>query len=227
MEEKESFAQWLSGSYLFSSLDDGDRYFLENNSVEVRYNRGENIYKQGTFCTHAYYLLGGYALVYIEKGNAQRILKIIKPGWFVGLLGIFGYEHYYFSARALQPCSVRLIKTENLKELILRNSDFAFRFIKELSLLSSDLSRFYVLNNLKSVRGRIAEILLHLSRNIYKNSRFDLTFTRKEIAELSNSSTESAIRTLSDFRKEGLIIIEDHQIGIINDAALEKISETG
>jgi CRP-like cAMP-binding protein len=214
-------------TYLFSDLTESELSFLINNSIEVSYLKSELIYKEGSYANNALYLLKGYVKIFVEKNNRVRIVKIIKPNWFIGLLSIFSYETHQFSAKAINDITVRSIDINILKELLEGNKLFNYKFIHEISLLSTSLVKYLVLQNQKNVRGRIADILLHLSDNIYLAEEFDMVFTRKELAELANTSTETAIRLLNELRNEEVISIDSHSIKLNNIDLLRKISSLG
>ena len=217
----------LKNRYLFSDLSESELDFLISNSIDVSYFKGELIYKEGSYANNALYLLNGYVNIFIEKNNRVRIVKIIKPNWFIGLLSIFSYETHQFSAKAINNVKIRSIDTKILKQLLDENKLFNYKFIHEISLLSTSLIKFLVLQNQKNVRGRIADILLHLADNIYLAKEFDMIFTRKELAELANTSTETAIRLLNDLRNEDVISINNRLITINNLDQLKKISSLG
>lgn len=217
----------LKKTYLFSDLSESELSFLINNSIEVSYLKGELIYKEGSYANNALYLLNGYVKIFVEKNSRVRIVKIIKPNWFIGLLSIFSYETHHFSAKAINNVKVRSIDIDILKHLLNENKLFNYKFIHEISLLSTNLIKFLVLQNQKNVRGRIADILLHLSDNIYLAKDFEMVFTRKELAELANTSTETAIRLLNDLRNEDVISIDNRMITINNIEQLKKISSLG
>jgi len=227
MKDKIDFIEKIRKTFLFSDLKEEEFIMLTKNSTEVYYNSGELIYKQGSHCTHGQYLLDGFAKVFIEGKSQHSIVKIIKPDWFIGLLSVFSYDSNQFSASAIEYCMVRSIRKEAIQELVISNSLFAHKYIKEVSLLATDLAKYLVLKYQKNVRGRLADILLHLSENIYKSNSFNLDFTRKELGDLANTSTESIIRMLSDFRKSGIISFENHRIIINNEVELRKESEMG
>lgn len=227
MDFKMDFKNFIRETYLFRDLTDDELEKLESGSTEVLFRKGETIYKQGNFATHAVYQLEGYSIVFTEIQNYQRIIKIIKPGWFVGLMSVFSMEKHLFSAEAAVHSRLRMIDKNILKEVLHSNSTFAFKFIKELSLLGSSLTNYLVLQNTKNVRGRLAEILVHLSENIYKSDEFQLLFTRKEIGALANTSTETAIRILNDFKKEGIIETKEKIIRIKDIGLLKKAISLG
>ena len=50
---------------------------------------------------------------------------------------------------------------------------------------------------------------------------------REDIANLSNMTTSNAIRTLTSFVNEKLLIVDGRQIKIIDEDSLRKISKFG
>ena len=50
---------------------------------------------------------------------------------------------------------------------------------------------------------------------------------REDLANLSNMTTSNAIRTLSTFVAERLVVVDGRRIKIINEAQLRKISKYG
>jgi CRP/FNR family transcriptional regulator len=57
--------------------------------------------------------------------------------------------------------------------------------------------------------------------------KFPMVLSRSDLAELSAMSKESAVKVLRDFQKDGLIRISDHEIEILDDESLRKISRIG
>ena len=219
-----TFSGQVRETYLFSNLTEEELTILESQSARIAYSRGDLIYKQGSFNSHAFYLLDGYAKIYLETQNAKRIVKLVKPNWFIGLLSIFSYENHRFSASALTDCVVRSIPTQLLSQLLDSNSMFRKKLIKEISLLGTNVAHFLVMQNSKNMRGKIAEIIIHLGETIYKSKQFDLNFTRREIGDLANTSTETAIRIIAELKNEGAIETNGNTVLIKDLALLEKIS---
>ena len=50
---------------------------------------------------------------------------------------------------------------------------------------------------------------------------------REDLANLSNMTTSNAIRTLSEFAVEGLIVVDGRKITILDEQKLKLVSEIG
>lgn len=82
----------------------------------------------------------------------------------------------------------------------------------------------------KHIRGRLAEALLFL-RDTYGFEEDEQTLrvylSREDLANLSNMTASNAIRTLSSFNSEGIIVLDGRKIKLVNVLQIEKISRLG
>ncbi|MFH0892928.1 MAG: Crp/Fnr family transcriptional regulator [Bacteroidota bacterium] len=195
--------------------------------VQVKFKKGETMCKQGAFTSYVMLLSEGLSKNYLE-GNQERgfNFKIVKPFDFIGLSSLYGRNYYHFSGSALTPASVFIIEKEVFRNIILKNSLFAARIMSwYCNITESHLNRLSSIAN-KQALGRIAEMLLYLSE-IFESPLIRGTITRKDIAELAAMSTESAVRILSDLKKDGIINIINNDIEIVDAKFLQKLSLAG
>ena len=131
-------------TYLLSALEEDELDKLLETSSEISFRKGEIIYKQGTFVNGASYLVSGYARIYVETGQKNRTLKIVKPNWFIGLLSIFSHDIHRFSAMAIEDCTVLHFKNNVLDQMMRANAGFAHRMTHVISLLATDLAMYQI-----------------------------------------------------------------------------------
>lgn len=76
-----------------------------------------------------------------------------------------------------------------------------------------------------SVRKRVADALVNLQKKYQNNEAkdFEIAISRNELASIVGTSTETVIRTLSDFKDEGLITIKGSKITISKVQELEHL----
>ena len=79
----------------------------------------------------------------------------------------------------------------------------------------------------KQMHGRIADVLLYLSKEVFNSSDFELSLSRQDIGELSGMTKDSAIRILKEFENEHIIRLEGKKVSISNNLVLEEISMKG
>lgn len=205
-----------------------ERKLMHTTSSFVHYKRGDVIYNAGDTPKSIMCLLKGRVKVVKPgvTGGKPQIVRVLKPAELFAYRAYFCGTEYVTSAYAMDDCLVTHFPLRNLREMIRTNPDVAFFLLHHLSdeLGFSD-NRIISLTQ-KHVRGRLAEALLTLEDRCGTgvNGDLDVRITREELASFSNMTTNNAIRTLSAFAHEGIVILKNKQIIIRNHKALEEIS---
>jgi len=188
---------------------------------ELNFRKGELMSKQGMLMTHVFYLRTGFAKLYLENDGEKIILGIARPGTFIGIQSLYGEPVFPFSAEAMTDTEVCLKDINVFRELVLENSGFAQGVIEILNTdLIQSYNRMFSLTT-KQIDGRFSELLLFLAKVFYQANTFDLTISRREIAELISTTPESVSRLISKFKSEDIIGGAGHTIEIKNLDALE------
>jgi len=212
----------------FELLTPEQKVFLDENSVRIKYRKGEIIAKQGGFVSHVIYMEKGLAKVFLESGSNSLVLRITPDRNFLGLSSISEANPYFpYSAMTYMDSEIRQIEVKAFRKLMEQNFAFSKEIIDILSSNSLQIyGRFYCFTY-KQAFGRLADILLCLADRIFKACEFDLPLSRKELAELSGMSSETVIRMLKEFNDEGLIRMEGKSIEVLDYERIKQISETG
>lgn len=79
----------------------------------------------------------------------------------------------------------------------------------------------------KTVKQRLADALLYLDDNFGTDSEgfLKVHLSREELGNMVGTATESLIRMLSDFGKQGLINMDGKRIKLSNVPKLKRLSE--
>jgi len=212
----------------FDLLTPEEKELIDNRSVLVNYKKGEMVCKQGSFASHIMYLEKGLVKIYLEGNPKDLILTITPQRNLMGLQALFeGNNTFLYSISTYTDSAVRLIDIQIFKQLLKQNPHFAYRIINILNeSTSQSYGRFFSLTH-KQLHGRLADILLCLSRKIFKNESFDLPLTRSDLSDLTSMSTESVIRIMKDFKDDGIIDINNKSITLLDLPRLDKISAKG
>jgi len=80
---------------------------------------------------------------------------------------------------------------------------------------------------LRQLNGKLANTLLYLNRDEFKEVDIFSYISRKDLAELSGMSMESVVRILSEFRDEKIIEIKGKKIEIMDLERLKIINQRG
>jgi CRP/FNR family transcriptional regulator len=213
---------------VFSYLDDSSVEALCDNKEEQSFRKGEIINHEGEKITNFKYLKSGLVKLYRRTTTGEeQVITITRPFEFVSNMSIFSEERYQYSVSALEDSVVCTVKLEFIKDLFLKNGAFAMGLLTKISRINDKILSQTLDIRQKNLIGRVAFVLLYFTKDIYNSRVFDLPVSRKEIADYIGMSTANVIRTMSDFKKEGIIRIFGKTIEVVDLNKLEIISKRG
>lgn len=209
-------------------ISDKDFDKLEKTSVKLYFKKGELILKQGGMPTHIVYLEKGIVKFNFENESGKNlILTIVSAPKILGGANLFYKDNNLFSIIAVEDCEVIMIDAKVLEQVLMDNSKFAMMLFQVASeMFKKSIINFISLAH-KQKEGRIADIILYLSADVYHDTSFYLSLTRKEIAEFAGCSTENVIMTLSKWQNEGIVSINGKLFEINGIDKLKLISKIG
>jgi CRP-like cAMP-binding protein len=212
----------------FQMLSAEEVEWVRASKTQILFRKGDNLTKQGAFASYILFIIHGLAKQYLEGDSTRNYnLRIIKPGEFVGLSAVFSKNTFNYSSIALTDCQVFLIEKEALAKVVKQNGMFAFNIIKRYCEQNADL--FSTIHNLnyKQMNGRLADLLLYLDNLRRECAEIFQLLSRKDLAEFVGISTESVVKLLKIFEKDGLIQLQEKNIHLINTKLLAEISKKG
>lgn len=216
---------------IWSILTNEEKRIVAENLSIHSFKKNQIIYAEGDQPEYLWCMLKGKVKKTKEGvGGRIQILRLIRPVQYFGYRAFFASEPYVSSASAFEPSTLGAIPLELVRDLIRKNKDLAWFFIQELSRnLGGSDTRIVNLTQ-KHIRGRLAEALIVLLDNYgYEEdlSTLKIYMSREDLANLSNMTTSNAIRTLSSFVSEKILLVDGRRIKIINEPVLRKISKFG
>jgi len=201
---------------------------LERLSVDKKirpFKKKENLYHEGDYPNGLFLIVKGKVKTFkINDDGKELITNLYHVGDFLGYQAILEDENYKDSASAIEYTEIIKIPRIDFLNLIYANKEVSKSFIK---LLSNNLSeKESELLNLayNSVRKRVADALI-LLEDKYKEDKnnFSMAISRDDLASIVGTSTESVIRTISEFKDEGLISVKGSNITIENSDVLRNL----
>ena len=218
-------------SELWELLTEEQRNLLMKHASLEKFKKNEYIYHEGGTPEFLFCIVKGKVKVFKEGvGGRPQIVRMANTQGFFGYRAGFVGDRYSCSSSAFEDTLICLIPMPIIMGIIRENNEVAIYFIKQLAGLLG-LSVEYTINlTQKHIRGRLAEALLRL-KNKYGTEEDGVTLainlSREDLANLSNMTTSNAIRTLSAFAAEELIIIDGKKIKLLEEDKLHKISKKG
>ena len=204
---------------------------VSENLILRQYKKGEIIYSEGNEPKNLWILLKGKVKKYKSGiGDRVQILRLYRPVQYFGHRAYFAHESYLSTAAAFEPSTLGSIDMSIVESLIRKNNELAMFIIHNLSKTLGGADTKIVNLTQKHIRGRLAEALLLLAENYGledDKATLKIYLSREDLANLSNMTTANAIRTLSTFVNEKLILVDGRRIKIINELQLKRISKYG
>ena len=213
-------------SLLFDTLDDSSLSKINVKKIHKQYAKGERICVEGERIEDLIYIHKG--LVKLSKRNNDgvvQILSIAQPLDYIGLLSVFSNKIYKYSLTAIEPTSVCFIDIEVIRHSIRTNGDFALEIIEKMSKAADEIIATKVILGKKSLKSKIAFILIYFAKEVYQSNTYTIPISRTEIAELVDMRTENIIRILSSLKKDHIINAKGQNIEILDMEALELIND--
>lgn len=230
-EHRERVRTALRSLSLFSAISDVERSRLEAASTLRALRKGDALWMSGDKADVLFVLIEGRVKIVRHGLKADVLLELFGPGEAVGAVAVFNRMAYPASAFALEPCSVLCVPAEEYFALVDRNPALSHALIRDLTRLNLSFSRKLEEMRGQKVEVRIAQFLLQLAermgRDVEGGTEIPIALTRQEIAETVGTTVESAIRTLSRWNREGVVVSGDGSFLVPSCDALRTIVDEG
>lgn len=219
---KSEFSKTTEGLHTFIDQAKGMdelNTLLSNEKRSNQFPKKHLLFSEGAYPNFIYFINSGKIKTFkTDNLGNELITGLYKEGDFFGYLDILENTNYTENAIALEDTEVSMIHRDDFNTLLYNNRDVANKFIKMLS--DNILEREERLLKLayQSVRKRVAEALLFLQKKYQQDNQKDFTMaiSREDLSNIVGASKETVIRTLSDFKDEGLVQIAGSKITIAN-----------
>lgn len=175
---------------------------------EPIFTEGENV--NGIFCIKD----GVCKLSKLSENGNEQILKLVAKGELLGQRSMISDEPVNLSAVALEDMEVCFVPKSEILGFFNENNQFSMNVMKSICGDLKEADDHLVNMAQKSVRQRLAETLLELHETfgINEDKSLRIKLSREEIAGMVGTATESCIRLLSEFNKNGLIELSGKKI---------------
>ncbi len=194
-----------------------------------------NSYKAGTIIFHERHNIGG--IYYVQEGivkmyktgvnGREKIIRFAQKGEIFGFRSVLCNELADTTAKVIEGADICFINAQVFKKLIKENSNFSMEVLRVSLKELREANKFIIDIAQKTVRERLAEILLLLKDKfkLDENKYLQVRLSREELANLVGTATESVIRLLSEFKHDKYIELNGRKIKILKVEALKKLAK--
>ena len=201
---------------------------LANSKKTLTIKKGEALFEEGEVTNGVFCVKNGVGkLSKLSANGKDQIVKLVKSGELLGQRSMISNEPANLSAKAISDMEVCYIPKKEMLGFFNTNNQFSMSLMQTICEDLKESEHDNVAMAQKTVKERLAQTLLYLQDNfgLETDQSLSIQLSRDELASIIGTATESCIRLLSDFKKQGLIEIAGKKIIIKNSRELQKMAE--
>ena len=198
--------------------------FIDDHGFEKEYQSGESVYAEGDHANAVFLVLSGAVKTYkIDEQGKEFITSIFKPDDLFGLTGFAGQVTHKEYAMALEDLRLVKIAKERLMAILENNPELSMELVQHLAENLTEAKEELLQMAYGSVRKKTAHTLIKFAEKLTKKPDDCIHILRSDLAGVAGIATETLIRTLSNFRDEGLISISNRDIYLLDLPRLRRM----
>lgn len=198
--------------------------FFDDNGETSNYTKGDMIYNEGSHSNFIYLIKKGVVKNHkFDEDGKELITSIQKEDDLFGYSSFTQNIPYQESATAIENSELVCISKYKVKDILNNNHKLTLELIQ---LLTDDLSTIkeqLLQMAYSSVQKKTAATILKFAEKLNKKPEEPIKISRNDLASVAGVAIETLIRTISRFKKEGLIDIEGRNIKILDLNKLQQI----
>ncbi|WP_394972971.1 Crp/Fnr family transcriptional regulator [uncultured Croceitalea sp.] len=201
---------------------------VSDSKIYKTVKKGDIIFKEGDRLNGVYCVRSGVSkLAKLSPNGKDQIVKLASKGEVIGQRSVIAEEKVNLSATAISDMEVCFIPKDDIVNTLHNNPNFSLEVLRHMAHDLKEADDVIVNMSQKTVKQRIAEAFLYLSKNFGEDNEgfLILTLSREDIANVVGTATESCIRIISEFKKEGLLKASGKKISITNPKKLQELAD--
>ncbi len=201
---------------------------INHKKTTLHFQKGEVIFSEGNALRGVYCLHSGKCkMTKLAPNGKEQIVRFVRKGEIVGHRSVISNSVAHLTVTALEDMEVCFIPKQEILDIFMKNPDFSLGITQSIAHDLDEANSSIANMAQKNVRERLAESLLFFEKifGVDTDGFISVTLTREEIANAIGTATESTIRLLSEFKKEGYITLSGKKIKIENKVKLQHLTE--
>lgn len=192
------------------------------------YARGDLIFDEGDPSDFFFVVVTGRVKVFKHTpAGSDLILEIFGAGGPLGAVAAYESRPYPAAAAALEDTSCLLFPRDTFLALLEQHPSLVRGLLSSLSIRLVELTTRLTELTGGRIETRFARLFLKLGDRLGRPHRdgtfIDLALSRQELADLAGTTIETAIRVMSRWSKERVVLTESDGFVIVNRKALEDV----
>lgn len=212
----------------FTSLREPELERIRELTRVVEFHKGAVIFREGEPADQMYFGLTGKVKIVKAVGEREVILDILGFGQPIGAVAVYEEKSFPATAVALEPTTLLSIQAAAFFRILESDPMIVRRLLSGLTLRLMALNQ-RIAHMAGSVEQRTARLLLTLAERMGSSDRDGMTIpmhlTRQDIADLTGTTVETAIRVMSRWNREGVVESTDTGFRIKDPEALREAGQ--
>ncbi|WP_103864168.1 response regulator [Aquimarina sp. I32.4] len=198
--------------------------FFDDYGEISKVKKGAVIYKEGEHSNNIYLILKGVVKTHkMDESGKELITTLYKADDFLGFTSFIDNTPYLESATTVEDTELAGISKSDLKDIVEKSKNISFELMELLTENLSEIKEQLLQMAYSSVRKKTAQTILQFAEVLNKKPEDSIKISRNDLASVAGIATESLIRALSSFKKDGLIDIDGRNIKILNLDGLQLV----
>ncbi len=223
-EQKKEKSNKQEGAYDgIRSIEELKNYFCDFGTTKI-IEKGQLIYREGQYCNDVYLIYKGNVKSFkIDEFGKELILNIYSDDDFFGFSIASDNMPNYEAIMTLGKTEVVYISKITLLKILEANHELYLQILKFINENLTEVKEQLMEMAYGSIRRKTAKTIIKFANKMAYKPTDNINISRRDLASVAGVATESLIRTLTNFKKEGILEIEGRNIRILDLKKLEAI----
>lgn len=198
---------------------------LDALSAEVRLEAGEILFEQGDEARELYALISGALEVSVLSIDGRKLaLNVMRPGALFGEIALFDPGERTATVTALEPSLLRRVRSDDVLDKVRTDPDLAIDLIQLAGQRMRWMDRQLNEQVFLPMPARLARKILYLTERP-EGGAATLELSQAELAEFVGATREAVSKTLSSWKKMGVIASARGALSVLDRPALQALAD--
>lgn len=218
-------ADKLPKTGFLSEASDALTDLLDELATDIRLDDGQVLFEQGDEGRELYALISGALEVSVLSMDGRKLaLNVLRPGALFGEIALFDPGERTATITALEPSVLMKVRNDDVLEHIREAPELAIDLIhlagQRMRWMDSQLNEQVFL----PMPTRLARKILYLTERADGGSS-TLELSQAELAEFVGATREAVSKTLSIWKRSGIIASARGALSVLDRDALEDLAD--
>jgi CRP/FNR family transcriptional regulator, cyclic AMP receptor protein len=219
----------LGDCVLFSGLSAEERAAIAAQARIRTFNAGETFFNLGSPGDHMMAVLSGTIRISVPSPDGKElVLTLIQPGEVFGELAVLDGKERSADAIAENECTLAILYRHDVLSFFQRNPSAWPKLVEVLCQRLRRTDQVFAEVALLQLPVRLAKMMLRLLESPDSSAAAKggkIGFSQRELANMVGGTRESVNRCLRTWQRRGIVQVSEGSILVMNQDALEDLSE--